>query len=107
VGEPRHPAAQEAAGVRKRSLHPEVAASGVVERTAQLGIGHGREQSNDPIQEEDEKQRWAGNTSRDACQHEDSSANHRADANHRDVDQPHLAAQTYFHPLINPCWIFV
>src|SRR5581483_4346367 len=49
--------------------------------------------SDDAVEEEDEQQGRPSHTGGNAGQHENPGADHRADADHRDVQQPHLATE--------------
>jgi hypothetical protein len=96
MGEPVHPPGQETTRVGKRSLDPQVAAPGPVDGPAELGVGGGTEQGHQAVEDEHQEQSRAGDPGRDAGEDEYPGADHRADADHRDVDEPHLAAQADF-----------
>ena len=74
-------------------------------RSAELCVGHGREQRHQAVEEEDDQKGGPGDTGRDTREDEDPGADHGADADHRDIDEPHLAAQAdlYGHAPVPTC----
>ena len=60
-----------------------------------------------PLSRKDQQQPRPRHARRDARQHEDARADHRPDADHRDVQQPHLAAQAVLLTRLWPLIILV
>ena len=82
--------------VFQSGLYVKITAARAVKGRTQFRIRRRGKQRDDAVEEKNENQRRTGHARRDAGQHEDARANHRADADHRDVQQPHFAAQPDF-----------
>ncbi len=94
VCEPRHPAGEESAGLRETLLDPQVASAGVVKARTQLGVGHGGEQGDRAVEEEDENQRRSRDAGRDAGEDEDPGTNHGSDTDQGDGQHGHFARES-------------
>jgi len=103
VGEPAHPPGVEAVGVDQRLFHPEVAAARLGERRPEFGVGDGGEHRHQSVEYERHRERRAGQPSRESGQREDARADHRADADERDIGEAHVAREFRFHRLFTGC----
>ena len=64
--------------------------------TTEFGVRGRSEKGDQAIEEEDHEEPGTGYSRGDTGEHKNAGADHRTDADHGDVDQPHLAAQANF-----------
>src|SRR3972149_6644141 len=74
---------QETVGVRKRALHPKVAAPRVVEARSELRVGHRGEQRHDAVQAEGEEEAGTRPRGGDSGEDGDAGSEHRPDGDDR------------------------
>ena len=85
MGEPTHPAGEEAVRTWQALFDPEVAAARFRNCRAELCVDHGSQDGDDAVQGEGENECRSRSAGGDTGQYEDAGTDHRADADHRDI----------------------
>jgi len=82
--------------MRQAALDPKVAPAGTVEAGAQLGVDHGGAETDNGIQAEGDDESRPGHAGGGPGEDEDAGADHGPDADHGDIQELHLPAETDF-----------
>ena len=93
LGKPAHPSGQVAEQIVHALLDPQVASARRRETAAQFGVAAADDQGNAAVQQKGQQQTGSGLAGRNPGQNEDARANHGADTNHGDGEQPQIATE--------------
>src|SRR3989475_11366561 len=93
MAEPRHPASEEAPRVAHRSANPEISATRLRERGAELHVRHRGEHGHDEVQAERQDERRTRDPEAGPDEQKDRRPDRRAEPDHRDFQEPEVPAK--------------
>ncbi len=93
MGKPAYPTGEEAVGLRKGLLDPEIASACLRKTRAKFCVGHGRQPCNQTVQGKHKNQSRTCHTGSKPGQDENTGSDHGPDPDHGHMHQPHVAGQ--------------